>query len=276
MSAARPAAPPAPRHLAFSLFRLLAVTAGASRDSGLPGYNSTRRLTRIPLTHMDSTSPPPCWSFSSIGAEIAPLGSTDTNQSDGSIRSPKAAPTPRQPAVHPTRPPQPHRKSNHPPTIPHAPTGSARPEKAALRLRSASGSPRGPEMTLTVSCRRRRRRSHRHHRRLHRLRPLRRTTATTTTHHHHLRRAHRRRHSLPPASSGRQTAVDATDDRTRSCMSKPAPPQAREPEGKPLRAPAHTLHRSAPQIAPCEPRTRTCTRTTLPQARATRALSGPR
>ena len=44
MSAAHPAAPPAARHLAYSLYRLLAVTTGASRDSGSNEYNRTRCL----------------------------------------------------------------------------------------------------------------------------------------------------------------------------------------------------------------------------------------
>ena len=41
MSAAHPAAPPAARHLAYSLYRLLAVTTGASRDPESAEYNRT-------------------------------------------------------------------------------------------------------------------------------------------------------------------------------------------------------------------------------------------
>ena len=50
MSAARPAAPPALRHFAFSLYRLLAVTTGASRYPRFYGYNSTPPTLRIHWT----------------------------------------------------------------------------------------------------------------------------------------------------------------------------------------------------------------------------------
>ena len=51
MPAAAPAAPPAPRHLAYSLYRLLAVTTGASRDSGTNEYNLTHGLHWNHSTH---------------------------------------------------------------------------------------------------------------------------------------------------------------------------------------------------------------------------------